>query len=257
MRVGRIGFTPVKGGHHQTHPSVCLTAPGPAGDRAFCLVDLDRARCLRTVENPTMLRTRASWDGRVLSVRTPTRTAVGEPRATGELRTIDYWGRPAHVELVDGPWAAAYSAHLEREVVLAASAPGEVVYRGSVSLVTSASLRHLSELVRAPVDGARFRATFQLDDEELEPGAETAWVGRRLRLGAAEVKVTGLVPRCGVVDLEPGTGARDLAVLKVLARRQTLTEQDRPDGLTFGLSAEVTTPGLVKSGDVATLVALS
>jgi len=248
VRVARVGFTPVKGGRHVTHDSVQLTRGGPVGDRAFCLVEPTDGRCLRTVENPTLLQARASWDGTVLSVELPSGTAVGEPVPTGEFRTVDYWGRPAAVQVVDGPWAAAYSAHLGREVVLAASAPGDVVYGGPVTLVTSASLRALADEVGTAVDGARFRATLQLDAAALPPYDEEGWLGRRLRVGTAEVRVRSVVPRCAVVDLDPATGARDLGLLEALARRpRTLGE------LPFGVDAEVTVPGYVETGDPATL----
>lgn len=239
--VVRIGFTPVKGGRHRTHGSVFLTGSGPGGDRAFCLVDPATDRCLRTVENPTLLGTSAAWDGTELSVTLPTGTVTGEPSATGESRSVDYWGRTAVVEVVDGPWAAAYSAHLGREVVLAVAAPGAVVYGGPVTLVTRGSLAALSSELGAPVDGARFRATFELDGVDLAPYAEEEWVGRRLLVGEAEVRIRDVVPRCAVVDLEPATGTKDLPVMKALARRS-------PRDVSFGVDADVTRPGPVPSG---------
>ncbi len=249
MHVARIGFTPIKGGRHQTQGSVLLTETGPRGDRAFCLIDPTDGRCLRTVENPTLLQTRASWDGVALSVELPSGTVAGEPVSTGDVRTVDYWGRTAEVERVEGPWASAYSAFLGREVVLTSSAPGEMVYGGPVTLVTTASLSRLAAEVGVPVDGARFRATFQLDGgDHLDPHAEDGWAGRRLRLGTAELRVRGLVPRCAVIDLSPASGARDLGLLHALsAYRRSAGE------VTFGVYADVTLPGRVTSGDPAVL----
>lgn len=247
MRVARIGFTPLKGGRHRTHPSVELTPAGPLGDRAFCLVAPTTGRCLRTVENPTLLQSHVSWDGAVLSVELPTGSAVGEPVPSGQVREFDYWGRNAEVQVVDGPWAAAFSAHLGREVVLATAAPGDVVYGASVSLVTSASLARLADEVGVHVDGARFRATFQLDGDELTPHAEDEWVGRRLRLGTAEIEVRSIIPRCAVIDLDPDSGVPDLALLKALARYR------RDQQLGFGVDAVVTVPGAVSTGDLAAL----
>lgn len=248
VHVARIGLTPVKGGRHRTHGSVALTPTGPQGDRAFCLVDPATHRCLRTVENPTLLQTRASWDGTLLSVELPAGRVVGEPVTTGRLRTVDYWGRRTGVEVVEGPWAAAYSAHLGREVELAATGPGDVVYGGAVTLVTSASLHGLAEQVAAAVEGARFRATLELGTDDLAPHEEERWVGRRVRVGAAELRVLGPVPRCAVVDLHPASGVRDLALMKALA--------SRPAGGVgvFGVDAEVVAPGLVTQGDAAALV---
>jgi uncharacterized protein len=251
MHVARVGFTPLKGGRHRTHESALLAAGGPAGDRAFCLVDPAADHCLRTVENPTLLRTSVSWDGAVLSAELPSGTVTGEPVRTGTVRRVDYWGRTAALEVVDGPWAAAYSDHLGRDVVLARSAPGDVVYGGAVTLVTSTSLARLAGELGGPVDAARFRATFELELGDLAPHTEDDWVGRRVRLGDAEVRVRGLVPRCAVVDLDPTTGVRDVAVLR------TLADYRRADrAVTFGVDADVTMPGRVRAGDPVELAAV-
>ena len=242
VHVARIGFTPLKGARHRTHESVLLTETGPLGDRAFCLIDPVVDRCLRTVENATLLRTSASWDGVVLSVELPSGAVVGEPVSTGEVRKVDYWGRTAVVELLEGPWAAAYSGHLGREVVLASSAPGEVVDGGSVTIVTSGSLAALADEVGAPVDGARFRATFEVDTGNARPHVEDGWIGRRLRLGPADVLVRGVVPRCAVIDLDPASGARDLALMKALAGYRRSRGE-----VAFGVEAEVVVPGRVRT----------
>lgn len=244
MRVARIGFTALKGGRHLTHESTLLTRRGPVGDRMFCLVDPTRGRCLRTVEEPTLLRTSVTWDGTVLTAELPGATVSAVPVPTGEVRDVDYWGRTVALEVVDGPWAAAYSTHLGREVVLARAAPGEVVYGAMVTLVTRASLARLAAEVGAPVDGARFRSTFELDGDDLAPLVEEDWVGRRVRVGDAEVRVRGMVPRCAVVDLDPTSGVRDLPLLRALA------SSGRPGGgVAFGVDAEVVVPGRVATGD--------
>lgn len=248
MHLSRIGLTPVKGGRHQTLESVELTASGPWGDRSFCLVDAVVDRCLRTVENPTLLQTAPTWDGTVLAVELPTGTVAGEPVPSGEVRTVDYWGRSVGLDVLDGPWAAAYSEHLGRDVVLTASAPGAVVYAGAVSIVTDASLTRLAAEAGVRVDAARFRATFQVAGD-LPPYAEDAWVGRLLRIGTAQVRVRGLLPRCAVIDMDPTTGERDRTLLKTLAgyRRDRL-------GIPFGVDGEVVVPGHVGTGDPVSLV---
>lgn len=253
MQVARIGFTPLKGTRHVTHDAVHLAAAGPVGDRVFCLVDPSRQRVLRTVENPGLTQAVSRWEGGVLTVDLGGATFTGAPEPTGRELRVDYWGRPAVVEVVDGPWAAAFSEHLGYGVLLArSSAPGEVVYGGSVTLVSAGSLELLGERLAAaagshgPVDDARFRSTFRLDAEH--PHVEDSWVGRRLRLGGAVVRVTGTVPRCAVVDVGPDTGVRDAPVLKTLAgyRRE---EQD----VHFGVDAVVVEPGAVRTGDTAEL----
>ena len=248
MRIDRIGLTSLKGARHLARDSVDLSSEGPVGDRVFCLVDPARGRVLRTVENPSLVRTVARWDAGILSVDLPGSTGEGAPTPTGEVAKVDYWGRTAAVEVVEGPWARAYSDYLGYDVVLARSVnPGEVVYGGSVTLLTTASMRLLSERVGRDVDSARFRSTFLLEADD-EPHAEDSWVGRRLRLGEATVLVRGTVPRCAVVDLDPETGLDRAPVLRTLAGyRRGDTE------VHFGVDAVVVSPGVVRAGDAAEL----
>jgi uncharacterized protein YcbX len=245
MQVTRIGFTALKGARHRAHPAVELAATGPAGDRVLCLVDPAADRCLRTVENPALMQVVAGWADGVLSVTVPgSGPLVGVPEPTGEQRKVDYWGRTAEVEVLGGPWADALGAHLGRDVLLARARPGEVVYGGSVTLVTTGSLALLAERLGAPAAGERFRATFEVDTGDLPAHAEDDWVGRTLALGSAEVTVRGVVPRCAVVDHDPVSGRRDRDVLRTLAGYR------RGQGeVFFGVDAEVTGPGRVQTGD--------
>lgn len=245
MLVERIGFTALKGGRHLAHPSARLDDGGPAGDRVLCLLDPVRDRVLRTVENPATVQVAAHLVGDRLRLELPSGPVEERLRPTGEKRSVDYWGRRAEVELVEGPWAAALAAHLGRDVALARPVRArDVVYGGPVSLVTSSSLRLLAERLGVPVAGERFRATFLLATPGLDPHAEDGWVGHELQLGEATVRVRGPVPRCAVVDLDPVSGARDVPVLRTLAGYR------RGDGeIRFGVDADVTVPGRVSVGD--------
>ncbi|HSJ19423.1 MAG TPA: MOSC domain-containing protein [Nocardioidaceae bacterium] len=248
MRIERIGLTALKGARHTARERVELSPEGPVGDRVFCLLDPVRRRVLRTVENPSLVRAAARWDGGVLSVDLPAGTVEGTPTPTGEVVKADYWGRTAALEVVAGPWSRAFFEHLGREVVLARSVhPGEVVYGGAVTVLTTASMRLLSERIGHDVASARFRSTFLLDVDD-QPHVEDSWVGRELRLGGAVVLVRGRVPRCAVVDLDPdGSGERD-PVLNTLARYRRVRKD-----VNFGVDAVVVTPGVVSAGDVAEL----
>lgn len=243
MHVSRIGFTSLKGTRHLSRHHVDLSWHGPVGDRVFCLIDLARDRVLRTVENPTLFQTVASWDDGVLSVTLPGATAAGVPTCAGEIRTLDYWGRRVRLELLDGPWAAAYSAHLGHDVALARPIEGDaVVYGARVSLVTTGSLDELSRRVRTPVLDSQFRATFTVHTDA--PHREDAWIGHRLTLGRAEIEVRSTMPRCRVIDLDPASGAPRTEAMRTLAhyRRQR-------NEVVFGVDAVVTKPGRVHLGD--------
>jgi uncharacterized protein YcbX len=245
VHVERIGFTPLKGGRHEPHPSVRLTGDGPVGDRVLCLVDPARGRVLRTVENPSLVQAAARLDDGHLAVTMPSGAVEGEPQPTGRRVKLDYWGRAAEVEELDGPWSAAYSAHLGYDVRLARpTVPSDIVYGAPVTIVSTASVRELSTRIGAPVDPARFRATLVVDTGDAEPYAEEDWCGREVRVGAATLRIGAPVPRCAVVDLDPVTGTRDIDVLGTLAGYRR-----REGEVTFGVDAVVTGHGTVRSGD--------
>ena len=239
MRIHRIGFTPLKGGRHLPHDAVTLSETGPVGDRVFCLVDPARMRVLRTVENPSLVQHAVRWSAGVLSVDFPFGALGAIPLGTGQVLEVDYWGRRARLEVVEGPWAAAYSRILGYDVVLARAAPGEVVYGAPVSLVTTESLRWLGRRVGHEVEPVRFRSTFVIDSGDDARRAEDDWIGQQLQLGEARVEVRSAIPRCAVIDLDPTTGERATALLRAL---------DGPD-LRFGVDAVVVQPGRVRVGD--------
>jgi uncharacterized protein YcbX len=247
--IERIGFTPLKGGRHVTHDLADLLVDGPVGDRVFCLVDPARGRVLRTVENPLLLRARARWEAGVLSVDLQGQTLEGVPSPSGETLKVDYWGRTAVLLGCEGPWAQAYSEYVGYEVVLCrTAAAGEVVYGASVTVVTTASMRLLSERLGREVDSARFRSTFLVDTADSTPHVEDSWVGRELRIGEATVRVKGVVPRCAVVDLDPVSGQKDAPVFRKLAEYR-LSQAD----VNFGVDAVVTAAGVVRPGDQVVL----
>jgi uncharacterized protein YcbX len=248
MTVTSVGFAPVKGTRHTPYDAVTLASGGPVCDRGLCFVDVGRRRVLRTVQNPALVALAARRDGDDLVVELPGgRVARGVPEPSGEGLTCEYWGRPAELDLLDGPWADAVSAHLGSPVRLAAARPGVVVYGAPVSLITTASLRDLAGRSGRPAlvhEAARFRATMVVDVDD-EPYVEESWVGREVRVGDATLRINIAIPRCAVIDVDPATGERGSGVLKALAGRGV---DDHGDPL-FGVDAHVVTPGVVRPGD--------
>ncbi|WP_245156040.1 MOSC N-terminal beta barrel domain-containing protein [Nocardioides sp. 503] len=244
MRVVSLGLTPVKGLRHASLPSVELDDHGPVGDRAFCLVDVERRTVLRTITHRALVAATASWDGTTLGIELPDgRRAEGAPVLTGERVTCDYWGRSVTHELTGGPHAALLSSYLGKDVRLAASPRGGVVYGAPVSIVTTASLRDLAERTgRTDVldTRSRFRMTMVVDAGD-EPYVEDGWSGHELTLGDAVVRVEGPVGRCAVIDLDPATGLKDGSLLKALSRYRPATDGEP----WLGVDAQVVVPGRV------------
>lgn len=233
--VRSAGFSPVKGMRHLSLPSVVLDERGPVGDRAWCLVDVAAQRVLRTVQHPELISIEARVDDSVLELRLPSGESVAAPaRPSGETITCDYWGRAVDLSLTDGPHAALVSEVVGRDVRLAAAPRGGVVFASPVTLVGTASLDELG------VEAARFRATLVVETEE--PWVEDSWLGTTFAVGGAEIRVGGPIPRCAVVDHHPGTGVKDVRLLKELVRSRPTNSAGEP---MFGVYAEVVRPGTV------------
>ena len=237
LLVRTAGFTPVKGMRHLAHDRLVLDEQGPVGDRAWCLVDVDARRVLRTIQHPSLISVVARSDGRVLEMTLPAgETVTSEPSPTGETVTCDYWGRPVPLSLTDGPHAALVSEFLGQDVRLAAAPRGGVVFAAPVTLVGTASLRALGD----DVEAARFRATFVVETDE--PWVEDSWLGTEGQVGGATLRIGGPIPRCAVIDHHPETGVKDSRLLKSLARTRPTNMAGEP---MFGVYAEVVRGGLV------------
>jgi len=152
---------------------------------------------------------------------------------------------------VHGPWCDAISSFVGRPLELLWADDGGVdrlTDGGTVSLVSTASLERLREEIGAdhPVDGRRFRMLFEIDG--VAPHEEDAWIGKHVRVGDAEIAVTGDVGRCVVTSRDPDTGDVDLPTLSALAAYR---REGRNEPLPFGVKGTVHTPGRVRVGDIA------
>ncbi len=231
-----VGFAPVKGMRHLDLDHVELDEQGAVGDRAYCLVDVERRRVLRTVQHPSLMGIVAQAYDDELALTLPTgEQADGPASASGKTITCDYWGRPVELALTDGPHAELISRHLGQDVSLARAPRTAVVFGDPITVVTTASLREMD------VEAARFRATLVLDTDE--PWLEDTWLGREIDLGGATVRIGGPVPRCAVIDHHPETGEKDARILRALVRQRPTNRAGEP---MFGVYATVTRPGRVR-----------
>ncbi|WP_416954250.1 MOSC domain-containing protein [Nocardioides sp. T5] len=242
--VRRAGLAPVKGMRHLALDGVDVDEQGAVGDRTYCLVDVDAARVLRTVQHPAFIGVVARVDGHVLDLTLPTGDATRATAVrTGRTITCDYWGRDVDLDLVEGPHAELVSDWLGRRVRVAAAPRGGVVFGDPLTVVGTASLRELArrtgrdELTGQP---GRFRATLVVETDE--PHVEDSWAGREVVLGDAVVRFGGPVPRCAVIDHHPETGVKDVRLLAALARDRPTNRAGEP---MFGVYATCVVPGRV------------
>lgn len=242
--VRRAGFAPVKGMRHLALDAVVLDERGADGDRAWCLVDVDQSRVLRTVQHPSLIGVVARPQGDELELTLPTGETVSAPAApSGEHITGDYWGRPVDLALTGGPHAELLSGWLDQPVRLAAAPRGGVVYADPVTIVGTASLRDLAARVGRPElsqQAARFRATLVVETDE--PYVEDTWAGQEHVVGEATLRIGGPIPRCAVIDHHPVTGEKDVRLLTALARDRPVNRAGEP---MLGVYATCVRPGRV------------
>lgn len=113
-----------------------------------------------------------------------------------------------------------------------------------VSLINLRSVADLAGHIGAEVDPLRFRANVYF--EGAAAWSEFDWIGERLTIGGATLEVTQRIPRCAATHVEPGTGRRDLNIVKTLT--DTYGHYD------LGVYARVTAGGAIARGDEITVI---
>jgi uncharacterized protein YcbX len=114
-----------------------------------------------------------------------------------------------------------------------------------VSLLTRQSLAALSRRAGADVDARRFRPNLVLDAEGDEEFPENRWIGHRLRIGTAVLRVDQPIERCAMVNVDPDSLARDPSVLRTIAQQRELD---------FGAYGSTVHPGTLRPGDQVVLL---
>lgn len=265
--VSRLSMTPVKGTalHHPT--ALALTRNGVEDNRRFYLVD-DRHRLVNGKQHGPLVRLTAQFDGRRqhLSLHLPGRELVqGTTSELGAPVVTDFYGRDVAGHLVAGPWSAALSEFVDAPVhLVAADTPGDGVDVHPVTLISSATIEHLRSVTPGGerLDHRRFRMLVEVAGCGVHE--EDTWVGRRVRLGGATVRVVGPVPRCVVTNENPDSGVVDFSTLKAIVRYrgELATDLNTPvahlpdnGAVIFGMYATVEDPGTVGVGDRVELIA--
>jgi uncharacterized protein YcbX len=249
--VTALTIAPVKGMRVVPVEELELGPAGPAGDRAFVLVD-EEGRLVRTTRTPRLLQVEPSWDADTgtLGLRFPDGREVAAVPDPGERATTAlYDGRPVTGALVGGPLAEALSAHLGRPVkLLALDARQTGADDFPVTLMSTASLAALGRaLAGGTPDPRRFRMTITIEGSRA--WEEHGWAGREVRVGDVTLRVVDPVPRCVVTTRDPDRGRQDAPILKALA------DLRGKDDVTFGVWCEVARPGVVRLGDAVATAA--
>ena len=261
ITIAQIGRVFVKATQFLHPETVEVVATGIRHDREFALVEADD-RFVGSDQHGSFFTLKFAFDAASNSLRLDLpdgRHIVGPARGSGRAWGINHAKlRIIEVAEVEGPWSEVLTAFAGRPIRLVRClSKGAAIDVLPITLLSTGSLRRLAREVGAPVEAARFRAGFVLDnDVEHE---EDSWDGRRFRLGTALLKVRTAVPRCGITGFNPTTGLRDQDVMQGLIRyreKATLPNGMLPGFATPGFAtyAEVIEPGTVRVGDAVELL---
>jgi uncharacterized protein YcbX len=113
------------------------------------------------------------------------------------------------------------------------------VARKVVSIINLGSIAAIENLVGQPVHPLRFRANLYV--EGWPAWHEFDLLDQTLAIGAARLRIVKRITRCAAVNVDPDTGARDLAIPQALMRRLGHNE--------CGVYAEVISGGTITAGD--------
>ena len=113
-----------------------------------------------------------------------------------------------------------------------------------ISIASLASAAELCEAAGVAADYRRFRMNIWLD--KLPAFTELDWIGKRLRLGQAELEITEAVGRCAATHANPQTGQSDCDLVSL--SRQLYGHSQ------LGIYARVLVAGKVQPNDCAELI---
>jgi uncharacterized protein YcbX len=141
--------------------------------------------------------------------------------------------------VVDDPLTGSLlSAHLGRPVTVARETEVSHFDDGPISLAGTASVEALGVERGQVVDPARFRPNVLVATDE--PFVEDSWIGRRLEIGSAALRVAIPSPRCVMINM---------ATADLPEQRGNLAAIGRLHDACLGVIANVETPGRIALGD--------
>lgn len=240
---------PVKGLSPEMLQSVALEAGGTMpSDRAYAIengpgrFDPDSPRHLPKVTFLMLMR-----DERLATLTTKfddatdtlTIERAGKHVARGQLTT------PIGRQMIEQFFAAFIKAELRGppKVVFAPGHSFSDVAMKCLHVVNLATVRDVERVSGRPVDPLRFRANVYVDG--VEPWAERSWTGREMQLGGIRCKVAKDTVRCSATNVDPKTGARDMAIPSLL--HHTWGHSD------LGIYVQITEGGTLAVGDTMTV----
>lgn len=280
VKVGEISDIwryPVKGMAGEALPSAQLGPQGLAGDRIWAVRDVARQEIQSCKFRPELLLCSASADAddRV-RIRFPDGSVLDAADAAAHARVSALIGHASTLEPLrplsdldfyrrhkrdDHTWLRELQDTFTREgdeplpgffdampqtAIDYVTLPGSFFLVTPFHLLTTATLAWLRRLQpEADWDLRRFRPNAVIDTGSGGDGLlEQAWVGRRLRIGAAALDCAMPTPRCGAITRAQASLPADTSILRTVVRQ---ADQN------VGVYGTVASGGEIRLGDAVYL----
>jgi len=253
-RVARFSIAPVRslGLEHPTE--IDVTELGVVEDRRFFLTD-DTNRLVDRIVVGRLVQVAAHTDpeARTLRMTFPDGTVIEGEVQLGEHVETPIHGRTGVGHVVIGPWGEALAPIAGRPIrVIRCDRPGGTRAGNPTSIISDGSLRELAAHAGVDdVDPRRFRMLIDL--EGARPREEDSWIGGRIAIGEAILRVTKPDARCAITTQDPDTGVRDLDTLRTIIGYRGLRNGKDAD---LGVLADVERPGWIRVGDEVSVLSM-
>jgi len=247
--VSWLSVAPVKGLGLVPRDELALETFGALENRRFYVIDAE-GRFVNGLKHGRLFQVAPAYDARAetLALRFPDGGAVEASVEVDGAVATTFYRRRVEGRFVLGPFADALSSFAGEPLRLVQTVePGAAVdrARGPVSLVSDESVAELGRRSgRADPDARRFRMLIGING--VAPHGEDEWLGRRVWIGEAVVKLVEQVARCAITTKDPDTGERDLDTLRVIKDYRGVRGKKHLD---FGVYGTVAEPGRVRVGD--------
>ncbi len=147
-------------------------------------------------------------DGRRVSPSDPSAESVLSSWLGRDVRVVRASGGDARLE-IEGEEDATFRGEA-----------GGLHDDSPIHIVTTSTLAYLRTLYPGgDYDARRFRPNIVIDTGDAEGPVEQAWVGKTLRIGAAELDVTKTCHRCVITTLPQWELPHDPAILRTVNQR--------------------------------------
>ena len=253
-RVDQLWTYPVKSFAGVPVDVVTLVDTGPVGDRAWGVYDVSADVVLSAKRVGALLH--ASVDGDVVTLPTGTSGRLGDAALDGALS--EWLGRAVRMVHVDEQPSLRQEMHQDNEddrsLLLRWRTPrGRYVDLFPLHLLATTSVKQLADAhPDLDWDVRRFRPNAVFDTEV----PEDEWLGRRLRVGTAELSVPNqLTERCVMITRAQPSLDEQRSTLRTIARARRGFEGPLTAGSAaaqLGCYGEVVVAGTMRVGDAVT-----